>query len=383
MMLLPTLDRSGPSRVVVECALHLDRSRFEPVVCSMRRPDPEVAADLGHRGVEVMTLEMGGLLDISAVGGLADICRHRNVQVMHNHGFRAELYGVLAAKRASVPVSVATLHMDFVKDVRMTYGRCHERLARLLLRRFVHPRHDAVVAVSQAAREAAIEKAGFHGDMRVIRNGISPGPFVTPLTGDDRAAILTSLGSGLQFVNIAAVCPHIKRKGLQYLVEAAAVLARRVPSARLLLIGSGPLTRQLQQMARHRCVEHVVRFCGFREDVPTLMRALDMLTLPSLSEGLPIAVLEAMAAGLPVVASRVGGIPEAVVHGETGLLVQAGDVSGLAAALSELAVDRRRGRAFGEAGRVRFQRMFRAERMASEYAALYDELLGRDATWER
>jgi glycosyltransferase involved in cell wall biosynthesis len=118
-----------------------------------------------------------------------------------------------------------------------------------------------------------------------------------------------------------------------------------------------------------------VRFLGHREDVPALLRSCDIFVLPSLFEGLPVAVLEAMGAGKPVVATAISGTDEAVVHGETGFLVAAGDPVGLAEAIRRLLADPSLALRFGMAGRARVERQFSSETMADRVSEMYGQLL--------
>jgi len=177
-------------------------------------------------------------------------------------------------------------------------------------------------------------------------------------------------------------------KGLEYFLEAVVPLARRFPAARFAVVGAGYMlpdgrggTRdyqaELQRMATRLGLDGRLVFTGIREDVADVLSQVTVSVLPSLSEGLPNAVLESMAAGVPVVASRVGGIPEAVDDGRTGLLVPARDSAALATAIGTLLENRALARRFGDAGRQRVLRDFRLERVVLETEALYGELLAR------
>ncbi len=170
------------------------------------------------------------------------------------------------------------------------------------------------------------------------------------------------LGVGVRFT---------EQKGLRYLLEAMPKVHEAVPNTHLVMAGYGPLAEELEKTAASLDVDTVTHFVGARLDMVEVLLALDVYVLPSVWEGLPMVLLEAMAAGLPVVASRVGGVPEAVEHERTGLLVQPRRPAELAAALIALLRDEERRRAYGLAARRAFEERFTAQHMTRRYAELY------------
>lgn len=168
--------------------------------------------------------------------------------------------------------------------------------------------------------------------------------------------------------------------GNLYPVKDHATLLRaavRLPVARIAIAGRGSQEEPLRRLAHELGLAERVHLLGLRDDVDTILTAADIFVQPSLSEGLPLAVLEAMAFGLPVVATRVGGVPEAVVDGDTGYLVPAGDPEALGTALARLIESPDRGRSMGAAGRERAEAGFSVQRMTDTYRQLYLELSGR------
>ena len=151
----------------------------------------------------------------------------------------------------------------------------------------------------------------------------------------------------------------------------------RLPAASVAIAGRGKQEEPLRRLAHELGFAERVHLLGLRDDVDTILTAADIFAQPSLSEGLPLAVLEAMSFGLPVIATRVGGIPEAVVDGETGYLVPPGDPETLAAALTRVIESADRGASMGSAGRERAAAEFSVERMTDAYRQLYHELRGR------
>jgi glycosyltransferase involved in cell wall biosynthesis len=166
-------------------------------------------------------------------------------------------------------------------------------------------------------------------------------------------------------------------KGHRYLLEAAPRILRACPSTVFLIAGRGDLDAALREQARSLGIESRVRFLGLRQDVPALLAIGDVFVQPSLSEGLSIAILEAMAAARAVVTTRVGGNPELVVDGQTGLLVEPADAGALAAAVTRVLADPPEARRLGDNGLARVQSRFTIEAMVREYEVVYDEALGR------
>jgi glycosyltransferase involved in cell wall biosynthesis len=159
------------------------------------------------------------------------------------------------------------------------------------------------------------------------------------------------------------------------LLRVSQEVCRRYQHVRFVLIGHGPLRQQLASYAQELGIQRRVQFLGARSDIPEILNALDIFVLPSLSEGLPISVLEAMACGLPVVATQVGGLPEVIEDGKTGLLVPSQDEKQLAFALEVLIQHEIQRKMLGEQGRKRVLEHFSLQKMTTEYQELYESLV--------
>ncbi len=225
---------------------------------------------------------------------------------------------------------------------------------------------DRYVAVSENMACVLRVAMKSEGKVQVIHNGISLDRPKTPSTGL-RAALSINFDQPL-VLTVARLHPQ---KGLTYLLSAATC----IPEAMFLVAGEGPERGALEAESRRLGLSERVRFLGHREDVPALLMGCDVFVLPSLFEGLPVSVLEAMGAGKPVVATAIRGTDEAVVHGETGFLVGAGDPLGLADAIRRLLADPGLAQRFGRAGRARIEQQFSSETMVDRVSEMYDEVL--------
>ncbi len=230
----------------------------------------------------------------------------------------------------------------------------------------------AAVSGEVAAACRAGGRFGF-SQLETVVNGIAPAPPV------DRARMRAALGVPPDAVVITCVGRMVELKCHRNLIEAFARLG--LPNAWLMLVGDGPLRAELARQAEAAGAARQILFTGERSDVSAVLAASDLFTLASRTEGLSRSILEAMAAGLPAVVTRVGGNPELVADGESGLLVPPNDVAALAQALRTLAEDGGLRSRFGAAARQRVEAEFSLDRMAERYLALYAEELGNQ--WGR
>ena len=175
-------------------------------------------------------------------------------------------------------------------------------------------------------------------------------------------------------LNVAALVPH---KGQRHLIDAFAGVVRAVPDARLVILGQGELLESLEKQVHQLGLEKHVLLPGFRTDVLSLMKTADIFVMSSVMEGLGTSLLDAMACARPIVATDTGGIPEVVVHEETGLLVPPKDPDALSDALVALLEDEERARRYGAAGYERVHHRFSVEHMVADTVAVYQDMLSR------
>ena len=221
---------------------------------------------------------------------------------------------------------------------------------------------DVVVAVSRAVASRVVD-----GPVRVIYNGVGiPGAGALALRCRSTSEVV--LGTARRLIVL---------KGIEYLLDAAAVLRREFPSLRVEIAGSGAQRKELEQRVAQLGLTSSVEFLGWVDDFSSVLPRWDVFVLPSLEEGFPIAALDAMAAGLPVVASAVGGVPELIEDGKTGWLVPPRDVEALASRIRLLLSNREQRLAMGAAAQARVQDHFSLAQMTESFSKLYDELLTR------
>jgi glycosyltransferase involved in cell wall biosynthesis len=287
---------------------------------------------------------------------------------VHGFLFHGYVLGALAGRLARAPVVVASRRSlgNFKR------GKPHYRLAEHLVNRLT----DLVIANSEAVRADTLRREGLPAErVIVIHNGLEPGRFARPPDADLRRR----LGVDKAPVVVGVVANFIPYKGHRFFLDAWARVVARHPDAVALLVGDGSGRRELEARAGAMGLDGSLRFLGSRLDVPEILGVVDILVHPSLEEGFCNAILEAMAAGKPVAATAVGGNPEAVVEGETGLLVPPGDGRALAEAIGWLLDRPEQAAAFGHAARRRVAERFELSRMVTQYEAVYDRLLAAKA----
>jgi glycosyltransferase involved in cell wall biosynthesis len=294
---------------------------------------------------------------------LVGLLRDLRADVLLCHGYKANLVGRAAARKAGVP-AVAVARGWTGQDFRV---RCYDRLDRLLLHRF-----ERVVAVSegmaQAVRAAGVPAAR----VRVIRNAARPDAFRDPDPAHRRAmeSLFPRPGDRL-ILSAHRLTPD---KGTHVLVEAARRVVREDPAARFLVCGDGASRPELERQVRDARLAEVFVFAGFRTDLDAWMPNADLFVLPSFYEGLPNVVMEASACGVPAVATAVFGTPEVLHDGVTGYLVPAGDPAALAERILRLLADPGLRRRMGDAGGALVRRQFTFEAQARSYVDLFAEL---------
>lgn len=321
-----------------------------------------IAAAASAAGLPVVTRDIGGDLDVGAIGFLTGLLRELRPDLLHVHSRRgADFFGGLAAALVGIP-AILTRRVD------------NPDLPVLGMLRY--RAYDRVVAISGAVCRQ-LEADGVPATrLQVIRSSVDA-EGCQPTWPRER--FLAEFGLEADAPVLAVVAQLIPRKGHELLLDAWPRIRGRHADARLLLFGSGPLEATLRRRAG---TDAGIRLAGFRPDLRAFLGHVDLLVHPALREGLGIALLEAQAAGVPVVGAAAGGVPEAVADGETGLLVAPGDGDALAEAVLRLLANEPLRRQFGRAAAVRIRRDFSPAGMVAGYLALYKDVLavGRSQT---
>jgi glycosyltransferase involved in cell wall biosynthesis len=324
------------------------------------QPDSRCADEAGTRGIETRLVPMRSDLDVCGLFRLTRLLGRLQTDLVHLHTGRATWLGGIAARLAGLP-AITTRRMD--RPVRRGWR------TRWIYRTLVQ--HAAAISPAVAQRLA---DAGVGARVTVVRSAVDP-LALTPI--DSREATRAKLGAAADRPVLLVSAALVRRKGVDVLLQALAVLGERGIRPLLWIAGDGAERHALEAQAVEAGLAAQVRFLGRRSDVADLLAACDVFVLPSRREGLGVAALEAMAAGRPVVASAVGGLQDVVVDGRTGLLVRPEDAAALAEAIARLMQDEELRRRLGSAGPQRVREGFLAEQMVSSYVELYEKVLDK------
>jgi glycosyltransferase involved in cell wall biosynthesis len=368
LLLCQNLGVGGAEELVLGASTGLPSEGVETGVVAITRRGP-IAEEIARAGVRVhLARGQPGPRDPAAFLRLVRLLRDERPDVVHTYLLNAGLYGRLAAIAAGVPVILAA-----EQNVYRRKKRRHAILERLLAARTFR-----VVACCRTVGDFYRRQTGVPADkIAVVYNAARFGPEPSPA---DREPARRALGLPPEAIVLGTLGRLTEQKGQAVLLRAVADLAPRFPELVLFLAGDGPLRAELEAFAERLGVGSRVRFLGVRRDRAALYAAMDAFVLPSLWEGLSLSLVEAMGAGRPVVATTVGGNPEVVEQGRTGLLVPPEEPAALAAAIVELLRDRQLAAEIGRAAAREARARFSIEEHVARIAALYREGLGRAAT---
>jgi glycosyltransferase involved in cell wall biosynthesis len=342
---------------------------------SFAESDPATLASARARGcrlVDIPTLgrEAAPWRDLAAVRDLVRLMRREAPTIVHTHTSKAGFVGRLAARLAGVP---AVVHQPHGHIFHGYYGPMRTRMYVELERLAARWADRLLMLTERGTAEHLARGIGRPGQFAVVPSGVPVRTFRASAPGRETAR--AALGLPRDAFVVAVLGRLVPIKGFDLVLEALPALVAAMPTARLLVIGDGPLRADFERRADTLGMSPRLTMTGARTDVPALLAAADVLAAPSRNEGMGRAIVEAMALGLPVVGSRVGGIPAVIVDGESGRLVEPGNAAALAGALIELALDERLRAKLGEAAVERAD-LFSTEVSAARLLAVYASLPG-------
>jgi len=345
----------GPQQVIYLINALRERGHESTLVCP---PDSGIDTVARENGIRVQNLFCAGDLDLPFAYRLSQFLKDEKPDLVHCHSRRgADILGGLAATVADVPAVVS-------RRVDNTEMRV---VAAIRYRPF-----SKVIAISNAIAEVLRDRGVEDERLEIIRSAVDIDAF--PGTADC-GAVRAEFGLAEDDFVVAAAGQLIPRKGHQFLLQAVADLKDRYPQLRLVVFGDGYLHNQLEAQASSLGLDDVVQFAGFRDDLDSFVSCFDLFAHPALAEGLGVAALKAAAASVPVVGFAAGGMVEAVVHEETGLLVEPEDSDALGKAMARFIDNPDLRESFAAAGRERMQNDFSIATMADKHVALYKKVL--------
>ncbi|MBE0432869.1 glycosyltransferase [candidate division WOR-3 bacterium] len=357
---LPTLKAAGAESLVANMIINMQDRRIRVHVCVLYPPTgTRLEAELCRRGVPVYYLKKHRGFDIRMFGRLNCLIRRLKPDIVHTHNYVMR-YTLLPTILQRVPVRMHTVHNMALREVEWA-GRIVHWIAFRMFR-------CLPVGISEAVSRSVDELYGV--GTPTIYNGIPLRHFLA--VKQPRR----SESDDVVFINVSWFRPQ---KGHRFLVTAFAAAAKVRPGIKLLLVGNGPLRKNIEKIVRAENLSDRILFLGLRDDIAGLLARSDVYVSSSEWEGFGLTIVEAMAAGRPVIATAVDGVPEIVHDKVTGLLVPSGDVESMSTAIAALADDCRLRAEMGKRGRVRAEKMFDIVKTTVAYEEMYTAAVERAA----
>ncbi len=321
-------------------------------------PDSAICTATGVAGVTVQPMPMAGDLDAVFGRRFARWLKGAHAQLLHVHSRRgADTWGGLAALYAGVP-AVLSRRVDSADPP--------------LIGTLKYRPYARIICISAEIRRQ-LQSAGVPADkLRLVHSTVNVEALQPRWS---RADFCAAFGLPADALAVVCIAQLLARKGHAHLLDAWPSVVAACPRARLILFGQGPEEARLRQQVAQLGLQESVVFAGFRQDLPHFLGCADLLVHPALREGLGVCLLEAQAAGVPIVATQVGGIPEAVADGVSGLLVPPANAIALATAVVTLLQDADQRAALGSAGREHVAREFSLAGMVAGNLQVYRELV--------
>jgi glycosyltransferase involved in cell wall biosynthesis len=365
-LLVVGLGAGGTETHVLELASRIDRARFNLTVCSFK-PGGCIADELRVRGVRVISLDGIGKWDARVLFRLLKVLKMEQPDVIQAFLFWANVAARVCGRILRVFPVISSYHDEMVSE-----GWCVRAVDRLTLQWT-----QCIVCCSEAVRRSVVRQLGGKADRcTIIPFGVDMQQFEGNIAATRQELGLLEGG----FV-IGTVCRLVEpKKGISVLLQAMAELKRRggSPGCQLLIVGDGPSRSTLETLSEQLGLTPWVVFTGTRRDIPRVLPLLHAFVLPSLYEGFGIAILEAMAVGKPVIATTVGGIPEFVTPGETGILVEPGSAHALADAISTVLTRPDLAQRMGTKGRERVRERYGIATVVRQHEQIFEACL---ANW--
>jgi glycosyltransferase involved in cell wall biosynthesis len=355
----------GAERWILALVRNLDPSRTEShvaVIADQPGDDAPLLTAAKALGFTVHSIDAPGRVNWAAVRGLRDLVTEGGFDIVHSHGYKADIIAWLACRNIATKI-VSTPHgWSANAGVKL---QIYEAMGRWVLRRF-----DAVVPLSDDLYRGLAKGRMTAKRLHKITNGVDIDEIAEPMRAPPE--IVAFRGSGPVIGYIGQL---IARKDIATLLSAFAQLSR--DDARLILVGEGDARPELEKQAQSLGIADRLLFTGFRPDRLAWLKAFDVFVLPSHLEGIPRCLMEAMAEGVPVIASDIPGNRDIVKDQETGLLFPVGDTTALVAALDDSRSSQTAGRV--KAAKNLIHDRYSAKAMAAAYQLLFDQLIATDS----
>lgn len=350
----------GAERWILALAKHLDSSKVRCDLVVTAEPgnqDLEISRHYKALGLDAYEIPMGNKFDLAAISRLADLIREKRIDVIHTHGYKSDIIGVLAARKAGIPCIVTPHGFENAKDIKL---RLFIWLGCQAMRHATR-----VVPLSQQLMDDCRRLGVAASKTLYIQNGVD----LSEVEGAMTPAATPDAEKRIGFVG-----QMISRKNIFDLLDIFDSLHAKHPNTRLILLGDGDQRIALEQYAQTLASQSHIEFLGFRNDRLELLKSFDLFVMTSTLEGIPRCLMEAAAAEIPVAAYDIPGVDQLITHNQTGLLAPLGDKQQLQAHWETLLFEPDTANRLATAARHFVNNHYSAQRMAAEYTELFEQL---------
>jgi glycosyltransferase involved in cell wall biosynthesis len=315
----------GPGRTILECAENICKERFRIVIGAFdsgRIDGTPYEHAAQEKKLDIVRVREKNAFDYRVLKQIVSFIRLYDINILHTHEFRSNLVGIAAAKLLRRPI-VITVHGWITNDKKSKF--------KAVIDKWLACQCNHIIAVSKATKERIGNKIK-DDFVTVIPNALRLEQFNPAKPFGKLRKSLCINPNEIVIANIGRLSPE---KGQELFICAAKEVTQKYKNVRFLIIGIGPDLKKLERLVKNYGIEKYVIFTGYRNDMALVYNDLDLVVQSSSTEGMPNVILESLLMELPVIATDVGGTSEVVSHGETGILIESGNLTGLVQAINE------------------------------------------------
>lgn len=359
----------GAEKMFCSLIEHLDKNKFKIYVACP--PNGKMLDNFSKYSEEIVTFNFKNWLNPLTIFSLKKYMKLKQIEIVHTHLYNADFMGIIAAQLGRVPYKFTTIHGHNF-DTSCRFGlRNTKNLFCSLVYRFIYMFCDKVIVVCQALKKDLLERPGIKVEERkikVIYNGFDLEKIAEFNQRSDRR-VESMLGNNGRFVGVIGNFDRVK--GHAVLLKSIPQVLKEIGKVKFIFVGDGEERNRIERIIKKLRIEKNIIFTGVYPEVLDIIGLCDLIVLPSLNEGLPLSILEAMALAKPIVATSIGGVPEVLENGKTGVLVPPRDSDALARAILYVLKDPNLGLEMGKRSRIRLENLFSFKNIVKEIENLY------------
>jgi glycosyltransferase involved in cell wall biosynthesis len=353
----------GAERWILALAKHLPANEVRcdlAVTLEPQNPDLEIVKHYQGLGLDAHELPMDSRFDLGVIKRLIALIKERNIHIIHTHGYKSDILGVIAARKAGIPCIVTPHGFENSSDIK--------------LRTFIWLGNQAmkfatkVVPLSEQLCEDVAQIGVNKNKTQLIRNGVDLSE-VAEVANQPTTEVYPEKRIGF-------VGQMISRKNIHHILDVFEAIHKKHPSTRLVLLGDGDSRKELEEYTTTLSSKNNIEFLGFRDDRLALLKSFDLFVMTSTLEGIPRCLMEATAMGIPVAAYDIPGVDKLIKHEDTGLLATLNDKESLQNHWETLLFDQEYAHTLANNAKAFVNKTYSGQRMADEYHVLFKKMLG-------